>query len=867
MSVVNEANKVFYQGNGSIVDFNFGFRVLVNGDLKVVLVNDDLTFSELSLGGDFTVALNANNQGGVITATVAPLATQKILIYRETPKEQTGEFTKFGFDPRAVETRLDVLTIITQDVQEQVDRSMKTSVAVETFDSTLPADLEAGDIVAVNLTANGFIKGINTSQIVDLEAKTDAIDQAVLDSQAAQTASEAAQTAAELAETNAQTSETNAATSAQTALDAAQSSQWREVEYLTFADSPRTLTAADAGIFFSVDASAGNFVFNLPQISTLDLSGARPFFGGKKSDATVNSVTVNSVGGDEIDSNGTSIISNVQNNGYKFIPDIDLTPDSWATIAIATASGATNPTLIEGTGGRVVTENADMDGSGALSASGQFQVQNLSGDGLMQVAGDVVIYSDLMTKVIEETNVVYSVGNNWLFNSKLSHRDRIAKVTMMNSDPTKEISLFTGSSTGYVMTIFFGDHVNHQAPFKVVCPGTGIVGHAAGIEMTRPGQAIMLRQIGTSEYVVEAANFDLEQTPKTLDIGPSFDNGLDGWTFVAASGAVGSAMALNTTDPITGIADLQVTSNADRSIYAVETITNLSDLTEFDSLRRNFSTKHFVEKGQNILINNNIFFDEDKGGHAQVYVGLFRTDTGALVEYYNLDGASGDVDTNVPLRPTPLGNAFITDSMINATHIFDTSSIPTITEFTLAVFTAEGDPLSESSGSSIVYRISRPNITTENIERVGNNEKVFMSRTNTATYVCANNAATLATFNVKVEDTHSAWDSATSSFVAPRSGLYAIDAQATINSASSSDGNLNYLIAQVDSGTGFTEVARGQLMESIATSNRFGPCPFHRSVRLKKGDKLRLLVFHNWGGSRSTQSSAPVYNYFMATEV
>lgn len=176
--------------------------------------------------------------------------------------------------------------------------------------------------------------------------------------------------------------------------------------------------------------------------------------------------------------------------------------------AIAAAVGGVQ-SKIEGTGGGIVTDTADFDSTGALNSAGQFQVQDTAGNGFMQLSSNQMVYGRRIQQLILETGTDYAVARNWLFNSKTSHREQISKVTMQASDPTKEISLFTGSNGGYNITIYFGTHVNHQAPFTIVCTGTGIVGHPSGISMDTPGQAVTLQQIGTSEYVVIGANFDL----------------------------------------------------------------------------------------------------------------------------------------------------------------------------------------------------------------------------------------------------------------------------------------------------------------------------------------------------------------------
>lgn len=123
----------------------------------------------------------------------------------------------------------------------------------------------------------------------------------------------------------------DAAQSAIDAADAAATSQWSDVVYVTFADSPVSIVDADSGKLYSVDTSSGNVVFNLPAISGLTLS--QPWvIGVKKSTNDANTVTINRNGTDVFDELDTSVVLSGYRQGRNLIPDTDATPDSWTTI-------------------------------------------------------------------------------------------------------------------------------------------------------------------------------------------------------------------------------------------------------------------------------------------------------------------------------------------------------------------------------------------------------------------------------------------------------------------------------------------------------------------------------------------------------
>lgn len=128
----------------------------------------------------------------------------------------------------------------------------------------------------------------------------------------------------------------DAAASAVLAQNAAQSIVWKDVVFKTNADSPVTVTAADSGKLFSC---TGNITFNLPQISTLDLTAGFTI-GFIKTDNNANTITINRAGTDTINGS-TSKTINTYNSSTVLIPDKDPTPDTWTAVDMGTPADGT----------------------------------------------------------------------------------------------------------------------------------------------------------------------------------------------------------------------------------------------------------------------------------------------------------------------------------------------------------------------------------------------------------------------------------------------------------------------------------------------------------------------------------------------
>jgi len=118
---INAVNrKVSYTGSAGVGPYAFAFEILDENDVAVYK-NQTL----LTLTTDYTVTINANGTGSV-TLTSAATASDSIVILGARDIERTTDFVTAG-DLRAssLNEQLDALTIMVQQVAEEVERSVK----------------------------------------------------------------------------------------------------------------------------------------------------------------------------------------------------------------------------------------------------------------------------------------------------------------------------------------------------------------------------------------------------------------------------------------------------------------------------------------------------------------------------------------------------------------------------------------------------------------------------------------------------------------------------------------------------------------------------------------------------------------------
>lgn len=202
-----------YSGNGSTTVFPYDFKIVDSDHLVVVIADgadSDANRYTLTKDTHYSVSGVGEDSGGNVTTIdvsgiTGLVATQlptgwKIEIVRQVPLTQLTDFeNQGGFFASTHEDSFDKVAMALQQIQEQVDRAPKATVASgETGDDILTDIFTARD---------------------DAETAQAAAEAAQAAAELARTHAETAETNAELAETNAELAETNAEAARDSALN------------------------------------------------------------------------------------------------------------------------------------------------------------------------------------------------------------------------------------------------------------------------------------------------------------------------------------------------------------------------------------------------------------------------------------------------------------------------------------------------------------------------------------------------------------------------------------------------------------------------------------------------------------------------
>ena len=130
MTISTTIVKNSYSGDNSTATFNYTFKILTNTDLKVIIRNASGAETTKTLNTHYTIANVGNASGGSITFTGSniPTATETVVLLRDTAQTQAIDYV--SNDPFPAETHeegLDRSVILAQELQEEVDRSLKLS--------------------------------------------------------------------------------------------------------------------------------------------------------------------------------------------------------------------------------------------------------------------------------------------------------------------------------------------------------------------------------------------------------------------------------------------------------------------------------------------------------------------------------------------------------------------------------------------------------------------------------------------------------------------------------------------------------------------------------------------------------------------
>jgi hypothetical protein len=133
MTISTTIIKNSYSGNGSTTAFTYNFKITAETEIQVI-VKTDATGAESvrSIGtgsADYAVS-GVGSNSGTVTFVTAPTSSETVVLRRST--SQTQEMDLIDNDPMSadtIETAHDKAIAITQELQEQIERSIKISRA------------------------------------------------------------------------------------------------------------------------------------------------------------------------------------------------------------------------------------------------------------------------------------------------------------------------------------------------------------------------------------------------------------------------------------------------------------------------------------------------------------------------------------------------------------------------------------------------------------------------------------------------------------------------------------------------------------------------------------------------------------------
>ena len=152
MTISTTIIKNSFAGNGSTTAFNYAFKITAESEMQVIIRSSTGTETVKSLSTHYTISgVNAAN-GGAVTFTSGniPASGETVILRRVTAQTQAMDL--IDNDPMSaetIETAHDKAIAINQELQEQIDRSLKLSRTntMTSTEFTIDATNRAGKVL------------------------------------------------------------------------------------------------------------------------------------------------------------------------------------------------------------------------------------------------------------------------------------------------------------------------------------------------------------------------------------------------------------------------------------------------------------------------------------------------------------------------------------------------------------------------------------------------------------------------------------------------------------------------------------------------------------------------------------------------
>ncbi len=164
MTVASEVSRSGpYVGNGVTTIFNYGFRILNENHLRIILAEDGVE-TVLVIDTDYIVSDVGEAGGGQVALVNAPTASQTVTILRDVPFTQETDLENQGaYYAETVEAAFDQAAMRDQQINERLDRALTIPASA---DPSALADL-IGDVIRLSDSADA---------IDELSAIADSVD-------------------------------------------------------------------------------------------------------------------------------------------------------------------------------------------------------------------------------------------------------------------------------------------------------------------------------------------------------------------------------------------------------------------------------------------------------------------------------------------------------------------------------------------------------------------------------------------------------------------------------------------------------------------------------------------------------------------
>jgi hypothetical protein len=128
MTISSTTVRNSYSGNGSTTVFAYTFKILDDDEIQVIIRSSTGTETTKTKTTHYTVSGVGSAGGGNITFLTAPGSTETVVLKRNTTKTQETDYVANDpFPANSHEEALDRVTMIAQEIQEELGRSLKLS--------------------------------------------------------------------------------------------------------------------------------------------------------------------------------------------------------------------------------------------------------------------------------------------------------------------------------------------------------------------------------------------------------------------------------------------------------------------------------------------------------------------------------------------------------------------------------------------------------------------------------------------------------------------------------------------------------------------------------------------------------------------